>query len=57
MCLKKAPHSSVEAVTYEYDAWGKVLSVKNASGTVITSATHIADGCDFNCGSMTWPTP
>ena len=18
---------------------------------------HIADGCDFNCGSMTWPTP
>lgn len=19
--------------------------------------THIADGCDFNCGSMTWPTP
>ncbi|MBR2886105.1 MAG: hypothetical protein IKB93_15170, partial [Clostridia bacterium] len=28
---------------YEYDAWGKVLSVKNASGTNITSATHIAN--------------
>ena len=18
---------------------------------------HVADGCDFGCGSMTWPTP
>ena len=19
--------------------------------------THVAGGCDFNCGNMTWPTP
>ena len=29
--------------SYEYDAWGKVLSVKNANGTDITSPTHIAN--------------
>ena len=28
---------------YEYDAWGKLLSVKDASGNAITSATHIAN--------------
>ena len=28
---------------YEYDPWGKVLSVKDASGNAITSATHIAN--------------
>ena len=27
---------------YTYDAWGKLLSVKNASGATITSSTHIA---------------
>ncbi len=28
---------------YEYDPWGKLLSVKDASGNAITSATHIAN--------------
>ena len=28
---------------YSYDAWGKLLSVKDASGNAITSATHIAN--------------
>ena len=28
---------------YEYDAWGNVLSVKNASGNDITDPTHIAN--------------
>ena len=28
---------------YRYDAWGKLLSVKAANGTDITSATHIAN--------------
>ncbi len=28
---------------YKYDAWGKLLSVTDASGTAITSATHIAN--------------
>ena len=28
---------------YEYDAWGNVISVKNASGNPITSPTHIAN--------------
>ena len=28
---------------YTYDAWGKVLSVKSASGTVITSSTNVAN--------------
>ena len=28
---------------YEYDAWGKLLSVTNASGTTITSSTHIGN--------------
>lgn len=30
-------------VKYDYDAWGKSLSVTNASGTEITSSTHIAN--------------
>ena len=28
-------------VKYTYDTWGKVLSVTNASGTLITDTTHI----------------
>lgn len=28
---------------YEYDAWGNVLSIKDASGNTITSATHIGN--------------
>jgi len=28
--------------TYSYDAWGKVVSVKDAAGNTITSSTHIA---------------
>ena len=28
---------------YTYDAWGNLLSVTNASGTAITSSTHIAN--------------
>ncbi len=28
---------------YEYDSWGKVLSVTDASGNAITSATHIGN--------------
>ncbi len=28
---------------YEYNAWGELLSVTNASGTAITSSTHIAN--------------
>ena len=28
---------------YAYDAWGKVLSVKDASGAAITNATHIGN--------------
>ena len=28
---------------YTYDAWGNVISVKDANGTSITSATHIAN--------------
>lgn len=31
------------AASYSYDAWGKVVSVKDASGTAITSSTHIAN--------------
>ncbi len=28
---------------YEYDAWGKILSVKNAAGQAITDPTHVAN--------------
>ena len=28
---------------YEYDAWGNVLSIKDASGNAITSASHIGN--------------
>ena len=31
------------AASYSYDAWGKVVSVKDASGAAITSSTHIAN--------------
>ncbi len=30
-------------VNYDYDAWGNVVSVKDANGVVITSSTHIAN--------------
>ena len=29
-------------VKYEYDAWGNVISIKNASGSAITDQSHIA---------------
>ena len=31
-----------QIVEYEYDAWGKVLSVKDAKGQEITAKNHIA---------------
>ena len=31
------------AASYSYDAWGKVVSVTDASGAAITSSTHIAN--------------
>ena len=37
---------SIVAV-YEYDAYGKLISVENATGVAITSATHIANMLNF----------
>ena len=36
-------HTGVLWATYEYDAWGNVISVKDANGDDITSQTHIAN--------------
>ena len=33
--------SGTKVASYVYDAWGKVLSIKNDSGTTITDATHV----------------
>ena len=30
-----------QVVTYKYDSWGKLLSIKDTSGNEITSSTHI----------------
>ena len=35
--------SNAVVANYTYDAWGRLLSVKNASGATITDATHIAN--------------
>ncbi len=35
--------SNTVIANYTYDAWGKLLSVTNASGTEITGSTHIAN--------------
>ncbi len=35
--------SGEEIVSYEYDVWGEILSVKDASGTRITDPTHIGN--------------
>lgn len=35
--------SNTVIANYTYDAWGKLLSVTNASGTAITGSTHIAN--------------
>ncbi len=35
--------TGVLAANYSYDAWGKVVSVTDASGAAITSSTHIAN--------------
>ena len=35
--------SNAVVANYTYDAWGRLLSVKNASGSTISDATHIAN--------------
>lgn len=35
-------HTTTKVATYEYDPWGKLLSVKDASGAAISSASHAA---------------
>ena len=35
-------HTASKVATYEYDPWGKLLSVKDANGTEITSASNAA---------------
>ncbi len=35
--------SGVLTAKYEYDSWGKVISITDASGNAITSATHIGN--------------
>ena len=35
--------SNAVVANYTYDAWGRLLSVKNESGATITDATHIAN--------------
>ncbi len=35
-------HTGALWATYEYDAWGNVIAVKDASGNAITDETHIA---------------
>ena len=30
-----------QVVSYEYDSWGKILSIKDANGNNVTSSTHI----------------
>ena len=36
-------HTGALWSTYEYDAWGNVISVKDANGADITSQTHVAN--------------
>ncbi len=30
-----------QVVSYEYDSWGKIISIKDAYGNNVTSSTHI----------------
>ncbi len=40
-------NKGVKVAAYEYDAWGNILSVTNASGAAITNQDHIANANPF----------
>ena len=42
--------------TYEYDSFGKVLSIKDANGNVITDQSHIANRNPFRYRSYYYDT-